>query len=37
MTNSLNISRELDLEAFRHPFRYAGDPVDDALLVGGSR
>lgn len=25
------------LEAFRHPFRYAGDPVDDALPVGGPR
>jgi len=23
------------LEAFGHPFRYAGAPVDDAIAVGG--
>ena len=23
------------LDAFRHPFRYAGDPVQDAIAVGG--
>lgn len=25
------------LQAFQHPFRYAGDPVPDEVLVGGSR
>ena len=25
------------LEVFQHPFRYAGDPVDDAILAGGLR
>lgn len=25
------------LEAFRHPFRYAGAPVHDAIPVGGMR